>query len=230
MSLPPADATMAIESPSCQGVVSIVERGSPLLRPVVVSSMTGMFPAVQPIRPRVTVIAVRCNVFIVFMTSAEGMAGLSVGSGRSVLCIRERLGEMLSQREPHAHEVATVHRAPRGDRAVVVVSVVVAFGMLPLWALVAAFASRYVPGRWRILRVAWFLFVYLALEALGLIVLFALWIASGFGWKITAPRFVELHYRFMAWFLRRVLGTARTTFRISIDVEPRVRRRRRSVH
>lgn len=103
----------------------------------------------------------------------------------------------------------------------VVLGVVVALGSLPLWALVAAFASRYVPGRWRILRVAWFLFVYLALEALGLIVLFGLWLASGFGWKITAPRFVDLHYRFMAWFLRRVLGTARTTFHLTIDVQPR---------
>jgi 1-acyl-sn-glycerol-3-phosphate acyltransferase len=101
----------------------------------------------------------------------------------------------------------------------VVVSVVFAFGLLPLWMLIAAFVSRYVPGRWRILRVAWFLFVYLALEALGLIVLFAIWIVSGFGWKLRSPSFQEAHYQFMAWWLRRVMGSARRTFRISIDVE-----------
>lgn len=99
----------------------------------------------------------------------------------------------------------------------VLVLVVLAFSTLPLWLIVTAFVSRFVPGRWRILRVAWFLFVYMALEAIGLIVLFALWIVSGFGWKIRSPRFTELHYRFMAWWLRRVMGTARRTFRITID-------------
>ena len=54
-----------------------------------------------------------------------------------------------------------------------VVAVAFAVGALPLGLLIAAFLSRFVPGRWRILRVAWFLFVYLVLEALGLIVLFA---------------------------------------------------------
>ena len=33
------------------------------------------------------------------------------------------------------------------------------------------------------LRVAWFLFVYLFYESLMLVVLFVLWVASGFGWK-----------------------------------------------
>ena len=101
----------------------------------------------------------------------------------------------------------------------VVVSVLLAVGALPLWLLIAAFSSRYVPGRWRILRVAWFLFVYLVLEASGLIVLFAIWIVSGFGWKIRSPSFREAHYQFMAWWLRRLMGSARRTFRISIVVQ-----------
>lgn len=95
------------------------------------------------------------------------------------------------------------------------------FGSMPLWIVGAAFASRYVPGRWRILRVAWFLFVYLALEAVGLVVLFGLWVASGFGWRIGSPRFVDLHYRFMGWFLRRALGVARKTFHVTIEVDSR---------
>lgn len=101
------------------------------------------------------------------------------------------------------------------------VAIVLATTSLPLWIFAAAFVSRHVPGRWRILRVAWFLFVYLALEVVGLVVLFALWVASGFGWKLRSPRFVEVHYRFMAWFLRRVLGVARKTFRLVIDVDSR---------
>ena len=101
----------------------------------------------------------------------------------------------------------------------VVAAVGIAILLLPLALVIAAFLSRYVPGRWRILRVLWFLFVYLALEALGLVVLFVIWIVSGFGWKLRTPAFREAHYQFMAWWLRRVLGSARRTFRISIDIE-----------
>jgi 1-acyl-sn-glycerol-3-phosphate acyltransferase len=101
----------------------------------------------------------------------------------------------------------------------VVVGAIVAVGSLPLWLIGAAFASRYVPGRWRALRVAWFLFLYLMLEAILLVVLFAVWIASGFGWKLRSPRFVELHYRLAAWFLRRVMGSARATFDVAIRPE-----------
>ncbi|WP_206537662.1 1-acyl-sn-glycerol-3-phosphate acyltransferase [Ilumatobacter nonamiensis] len=99
------------------------------------------------------------------------------------------------------------------------VAIVFANLFLPVWVVIAAFVSRYVPGRWRILRVAWFLFVYLLLEAIGIVVLFALWVASGCGWKLGSPRFVDLHYRFMGWFLRRALGVARKTFRVVIDVQ-----------
>ena len=101
----------------------------------------------------------------------------------------------------------------------VLIVAVLSLSTLPLWLIAAAFMSRYVPGRWRVLRVAWFLFVYVFLEAFSLIVLFVLWVASGFGWKIRSPRFTEIHYRFMAWWLRRVMGTARRTFRITIGVE-----------
>lgn len=101
----------------------------------------------------------------------------------------------------------------------VLAAIVAANLFLPLWVVIAAFVSRYVPGRWRILRVAWFLFVYLLLEAVGLVVMFALWIASGFGWKLGSPTFVDIHYRFMGWFLRRALGVGRKTFHVEIDVD-----------
>jgi 1-acyl-sn-glycerol-3-phosphate acyltransferase len=100
---------------------------------------------------------------------------------------------------------------------VFVLGTVALFTTLPLWAAVAAFASRIVPGRWRILRVAWFLFVYLFFESVMLVVLFVLWIASGFGWKIRSPRFEDLHYALAAWWLRRVMGSARRTFNLVIE-------------
>ena len=91
--------------------------------------------------------------------------------------------------------------------------------LLPLWLLVAAFASRFVPGRWRILRLTWFFAVYLAFEALMLIALLGLWIGSGFGQKLGTPAFETRHYRLMGWFLRRVVGNARRTFGVRIERE-----------
>jgi len=93
---------------------------------------------------------------------------------------------------------------------------VLALAAMPLWILVAAFASRFVPGRWRPLRVAWFLFLYVAIEAIMLVALFLLWVASGFGWKLRSPRFVALHYRLAGWWLRRVMGSARRTFNLVV--------------
>lgn len=98
-----------------------------------------------------------------------------------------------------------------------VVMTILLFVALPLWVLVAAFASRFVPGRWRILRVAWFLFVYLWWESVGLVMLFAMWVATGFGRAIRTPAWVRRHYRFAAWWLDRVMKSARRTFRLAID-------------
>lgn len=86
---------------------------------------------------------------------------------------------------------------------------------LPLWLLAAGFASRFVPGRWRPLRIAWFLFVYLMFDAVVVIGFFGLWIASGFGWKLDSPRFQDLHYRLAGWWLRRIVGSARRTFNLT---------------
>ncbi|MGI9624462.1 MAG: 1-acyl-sn-glycerol-3-phosphate acyltransferase [Acidimicrobiales bacterium] len=102
------------------------------------------------------------------------------------------------------------------DPAVIVVTALLLL-TVPLWLLVAAFASRFVPGRWRPFRVAWFLFVYLFYESLMLIVMFVLWVASGFGWKLKSPTFVDIHYAVAGWWLRRVMGTARFTFRLKIE-------------
>ncbi|HEX2705425.1 MAG TPA: 1-acyl-sn-glycerol-3-phosphate acyltransferase, partial [Candidatus Lustribacter sp.] len=95
-------------------------------------------------------------------------------------------------------------------------------GLLPLWLVLAAFVSRFVPGRWRALRLAWFAAVYLALEVLVLVALFALWVRAGFGMTIRSEVSIGRHYRLMAWFLRRVLGSARFTFglRVERDASP----------
>ena len=98
----------------------------------------------------------------------------------------------------------------------VVLGVVVAVVSLPLVGVAAAFLSRYVPGKWRILRIVWFLFLYLLVEAAGLLMLFALWILSGFGIAIDKPVFIDAHYRLFGWMLRRIVASAKFTFKLSI--------------
>jgi hypothetical protein len=100
-----------------------------------------------------------------------------------------------------------------------VVGAVLALTSIPLWLVVAAFVSRFVPGHWRILRVAWFLFLYVGLEAFMLVVLFVTWVATGFGWKTRSPRSQTFHYRLAGWWLRHVMGSARRTFKLTFDVE-----------
>ena len=98
----------------------------------------------------------------------------------------------------------------------VVLGVVAAVVTLPVIAVVAAFVSRYVPGRWRILRIVWFLFLYLLVEAASLTMMFSLWVISGFGLRLAAPGFVDAHYGLMAWMLRRVVASAKFTFKLSV--------------
>lgn len=106
----------------------------------------------------------------------------------------------------------------------VVLGVILAVLSLPLVVPAAAFVSRYVPGKWRIARIVWFLFLYLIIEAMALIATFGLWVASGFGWKLHAPTFRTAHHELFAWMLRRMVASAKLTFRISIDREgPRTR-------
>lgn len=98
----------------------------------------------------------------------------------------------------------------------VVVGVLAAAVTLPLLVVAAAFISRYVPGKWRILRIVWFLFLYLLVEAASLTMMFSLWVLSGFGLRLRAPAFVDAHYALLAWMLRRIVASAKFTFKLSI--------------
>ncbi|HSJ83630.1 MAG TPA: 1-acyl-sn-glycerol-3-phosphate acyltransferase [Acidimicrobiia bacterium] len=98
----------------------------------------------------------------------------------------------------------------------IVLLVAVAVASLPVWIIVAGFLSRYVPGYWRILRLAWFLFLYLLVEGVGLILMFLSWTLSGFGWKMRSPFFVETHYRLLGSMLRIVVRSAEVTFKLRV--------------
>ena len=87
---------------------------------------------------------------------------------------------------------------------------------LPIVLFVVAFASRYVPGKWRPLRVVWFMFLYLLVDVTAVVVLFVFWLASGFGWKQGSPVFQKAHFWLFAWMLRRIVASAKFTFKVRI--------------
>ena len=90
---------------------------------------------------------------------------------------------------------------------------------LPLWLILAAAASPIVPGRLRLLRIAWVAIVYLTCEALLLVVLLGLWIASGFGWKLRTPYFEGIHYDLVQGTMWVFFHEARRVLRLTIATE-----------
>src|SRR5262249_29955836 len=89
---------------------------------------------------------------------------------------------------------------PRWVRRVVLAPLVIALALAllptsPAWVLLTLAASPLVPGRLRPLRLLWLATVYLLVEAVALVVMFGLWLASGLGWKVRGPFFQRAHYR-----------------------------------
>lgn len=102
---------------------------------------------------------------------------------------------------------------PRPLRRVLTVPAVIALAAFllaatPLVVLAIAFAVRFLPGRWRALRLFWFLLVYLVTESVGLFALATLWVLSGFGWKLGSDRFRVAHVRLVGWFVRTLVSSA----------------------
>ncbi len=99
----------------------------------------------------------------------------------------------------------------------------VAFGILaslPLLVIGAAAASPFLPGSWRALRLLAFALAYLAVELLGLLAAFGLWVGSGFGYKIRSPWFIDQHYRLLRWALGALVTVAEQVFTVSVVEDP----------
>ncbi len=102
--------------------------------------------------------------------------------------------------------------------AVVLLTVLV-LTTLPVWILLAAALSPFLPGRLRGLRVLWVVVVALVLESLGLVALLGLWLAAGFGLAIRTPPFQYLHYQLVGWYLRVLYREASRVLRLRVDIE-----------
>ena len=101
----------------------------------------------------------------------------------------------------------------------VVVGTLVLLTTLPIWLILAAALSRFVPGRLRPLRLLWFAVLQLVLESVILVVLFGLWLLLGFGWAIKRPYFERLHYDIVAAYLKVMFREARRVLSLGVEIE-----------
>jgi hypothetical protein len=107
--------------------------------------------------------------------------------------------------------------------APVVLAICVALVVLsPALLVLAGVIDLVLPGNdWRTLRLVAFCVAYLIFEVAGIVWMFVLWVASGFGLTIRSERMQALHYGFMKWQLKQVNGAARAFFRLRIFIEDR---------
>ncbi len=90
---------------------------------------------------------------------------------------------------------------------------------LPVLLIVAAAISTVLPGRWRALRLLWMVLLHLVLESVMLLVMFGLWVASGFGWRLRGPRFQLAHYALVRWYLQVIYWECQRVLHVRVDVE-----------
>jgi 1-acyl-sn-glycerol-3-phosphate acyltransferase len=90
---------------------------------------------------------------------------------------------------------------------------------LPVWLLLAAAVSPFLPGRLRALRVLWVVMVAMVLECALLVALFGMWLLAGFGAALRTPRMQYLHYQLVGWYLRVLYREAARALRLRVEVE-----------
>ncbi|TDN90993.1 1-acyl-sn-glycerol-3-phosphate acyltransferase [Microbacterium sp. BK668] len=110
---------------------------------------------------------------------------------------------------------------PRWVRRVILAPLVIVLALLlvvtiPLWLLGALGLTSLVPGRFRLPRALWLVTVYLLWDSALLVVMFVLWIASGFGWKLDTPAFRAAHYRIGARGLEILFDVFGSVLRLAI--------------
>ncbi|MBC2959502.1 1-acyl-sn-glycerol-3-phosphate acyltransferase [Nocardioides deserti] len=90
---------------------------------------------------------------------------------------------------------------------------------LPLWLLGAALLSSVVPGRLRVVRLAWVVILYLTTEALLLLVLLGMWLASGLGRRLRTPYWEGIHYDLVQGVMWVFFREARRVLRLTIATD-----------
>jgi hypothetical protein len=82
-----------------------------------------------------------------------------------------------------------------------------------------AIADLFLPGSWRTTRLVGFVIAYVALEVVGIVWMFVLWIASGFGATMRGERMQNAHYAFMRTWLSSINTVAQKLFHLKVKIE-----------
>ncbi|SNS25751.1 Acyltransferase [Geodermatophilus saharensis] len=88
--------------------------------------------------------------------------------------------------------------------------------LLPVLVVLALLVSVFLPGRLRALRLLCFGLVYLALEVAGLAAAAVLWVASGFGRRLSGPASRAAHYTVLRLLLDALMRTAQRLFSLRL--------------
>lgn len=99
------------------------------------------------------------------------------------------------------------------------VATLVAIVLFPVELVAVALASRYLPGRLKAFRLLWVVMVWLVRESIGIVLMLALWLASGCGWRLRTAPFQRQHVRLMSWYLWGVIGTAQRSLGLRLVTE-----------
>ncbi len=118
------------------------------------------------------------------------------------------------------------HLPPRVVRRLLIAPLVLALCLLilalaPVLLTAAALMDLVLPGNWRTLRLVAYLEWYLVFEVLGLVAMFVLWLASGFGIFLQSPRIQAAHYTVWRWWLVGLDAASRRLFRLRVVIEDR---------
>jgi 1-acyl-sn-glycerol-3-phosphate acyltransferase len=91
--------------------------------------------------------------------------------------------------------------------------------LLFVLALLFGLAGLLRAGRMRNLRLVSFLVVGLAAEIVTLVLLFGLWIVSGFGGRLQTEPYQSRHYRVVKWFLDALYRGAERTYGLRVEID-----------
>jgi len=91
--------------------------------------------------------------------------------------------------------------------------------LLLLLALLFGLAGLLRAGRMRNLRLVSFLVVWLTAEIVTLLLLFGLWIVSGFGGRLHTEPYQSCHYAVVRWFLDALYRGAERTYGLRVEID-----------
>ncbi len=101
---------------------------------------------------------------------------------------------------------------------VLALGLIVLSPLLFVLALLFGLAGLLRAGRMRNLRLVSFVVVWLTAEIVALILLFGLWIVSGFGGRLQTEPYQSRHYGVVRWFLDALYRGAERTYGLRVEV------------